>query len=524
MVVDSKLELFTTLFGWLFYNSIWEVLVATGIVFLPFIGMVIDTVISVYRNEDAEEAGNTSLRVLEVDFFIAFFVLMIAASPAIPLSATELSYTPRAVIGNPNPETSTPAVSRSTYGSNISFVDYPNSVELPVFWYAVISFTTGFNRAIIEDIPPSLDLREYANNLRELRIDDAALQAEINDFFRDCYIEARSQYMDERPNTIAINDLLDQYGKADTEWMGSHVFLETPGYYDSLRSDAIREGFPYSQLRDLEWDVGDAPIFGKPFCNEWWSNDGFGLAQKILDTTENIELVAAAVEFGWDAGQRRDAIIKAVLLNSPARWTNRGYDHAYLNFTKTYIGDDPGFWGALQSRSQQALAGAGLALESLGFAAWVRITLEAAPMLQALILMGLYALLPFFIIISRYRIQVLSIGALIFFIVKFWTVLWFFAWWADQNLIRAFYPDAGDISTLFNIDMTLKRVLLNFLTALMYIVFPFLFTTYLAFAGVNAARGLDGAATAAMGRLNGASNKSSKMAGLLTKAKGKAKK
>lgn len=523
MVVDSKLELFTTLFGWLFYNSIWEVLVATGIVYLPFIGIVMDTVISVYRNEDAEEAGNTSLRVLEVDFFIAFFVLMIAASPVIPLSSTELSYTPRAVIGNPNPETSTPAASRSTYGSNISFVDYPNRVDVPVFWYAVMSFTTGFNRAIIEDIPPSLDLREYANDLRELNIDDPVVQAEINDFFRDCYIEARSKYLDERPNTPAINDLQDVYGETDTEWMGSHIFLETSGFYDTLRSDTIRKGFPYSQLRDLEWDVSNSPVFGKPFCSEWWADENIGLAQKILDTTNNIELVAAAVEIGWDGVQRRDAIIKAALLNSPARWTNRGYDHAYLNFTKTYTGDDPGFWGALQSRSQQALAGAGLAIESLNFAAWVRILLESVPMLQALILMGLYALLPFFIILSRYRIQVLSIGALIFFIVKFWTVLWFFAWWTDQNLIRAFYPDAGDVSTLFNIDMTLKRVILNFLTGLMYVVFPLLFTTYLAFAGINAARGLDGVATAAMGRLNGASNVTSKMTRLLTKGKGKGK-
>ena len=101
--------------------------------------------------------------------------------------------------------------------------------------------------------------------------------------------------------------------------------------------------------------------------------------------------------------------------------------------------------------------------------------------------------MPFFVLMSRYRITVFIIGALILFIVKFWTVMWFFAWWVDQNLIRAFYPDAGMVSTLFNIDLTLKRIILNFLTGMMYIVFPILFSTYMAFAGIHAARDLNGA-------------------------------
>ena len=42
MSVDSYLELFTTLFGWAFYGVLWDVLVSTGIVYLPFLGILID--------------------------------------------------------------------------------------------------------------------------------------------------------------------------------------------------------------------------------------------------------------------------------------------------------------------------------------------------------------------------------------------------------------------------------------------------------------------------------------------------
>ena len=101
MAVDSTLELYTTLFGWLFYNSIWDVLVATGIVFLPFLGILLDTIIRSYAGEDAEEAGNTTLRIVEVEFFVAFFVILIAAVPATSVNAVDLSFTPRAVIGTP---------------------------------------------------------------------------------------------------------------------------------------------------------------------------------------------------------------------------------------------------------------------------------------------------------------------------------------------------------------------------------------------------------------------------------------
>ena len=56
---------------------------------------------------------------------------------------------------------------------------------------------------------------------------------------------------------------------------------------------------------------------------------------------------------------------------------------------------------SVQNAAQQGLAAYGLGKTSVSFAAYLRVFLEAAPMVQALILMGLYALLPFFILIKR---------------------------------------------------------------------------------------------------------------------------
>ena len=267
MAVDSTLELFTTLLGWLFYNSIWDVLVATGLVFLPFLGILLDTVIRAYAQEDADEAANTSLRILEVEVFVAFFVIVIAAVPAMPLNAIDLSFTPRAILGTQAQPVETVNFSRTTFGGGISFQGTPEQVDVPVFWLAVMGLSSGFSRAVMESVPPSVDYRGYIHELSDAEIKDPKLQYEINDFFRDCFIPARSKYLSERPESADITAILDLYGRQDPDWFGSHLYQEIPGYYSSLRSVALRRGFPWSALRDIEWDETNHPIFGRPYCS-----------------------------------------------------------------------------------------------------------------------------------------------------------------------------------------------------------------------------------------------------------------
>jgi len=501
MAVDSTLELFTTLFGWLFYNSIWDVLVATGLVFLPLLGLLVDTIMRSYASEDSEEAGNTTLRILEVEFFVIFFVMMMAAVPVVPLNAIDLSFTPRAIIGSPAQPIATVGQSQTTYGGGISFIGVPDTVDVPVFWFAVMSFSAGFNRAVMEAVPTMADLRGYAYTLRDSRIDDPSLQLELNDFYRDCFTEARSQYLEEQPLGAAAAAILSQYGQSDPDWLGSHLYQSIPGYYDSIRSDTVRDGYPWSQLRDLEWSTADHPVFGKPYCLEWWG----GIRQAILAELNTVDLMAAAAESSWDAIQRQDAIIQIALLNSPPRWTTRGYDFAYGNQVD-FSTSESGVPVSVQNAAQQGLAAYGLGKTSVSFAALLRVFLEAAPMIQALVLMGLYALLPFFILLSRYKFSIFIIAGMSLFIVKFWTVLWFYAWWVDQNLIQAFYPDPGSVTTLFSIDLTLKRIILNFLTGGLYLVLPLILSLYLGLAGMHAAHGFDGITQNFMRGLNGAGN------------------
>ena len=60
MHVGSYLELFTTLFGWQFYDRLWDILTGTGLAFLPFLGIVLNNVLETHTHgaTDGPLSGN----------------------------------------------------------------------------------------------------------------------------------------------------------------------------------------------------------------------------------------------------------------------------------------------------------------------------------------------------------------------------------------------------------------------------------------------------------------------------------
>jgi hypothetical protein len=84
--------------------------------------------------------------------------------------------------------------------------------------------------------------------------------------------------------------------------------------------------------------------------------------------------------------------------------------------------------------------GLGLDLESLSFAPMMYVVRAALPIFQALVLSGLYALLPFAPIAARYNLQGLLLISVALFTV-FWSYLWHLAKWIEDNLIEVLHPD-----------------------------------------------------------------------------------
>ena len=516
MSVDSYLELFTTLYGWLFYGIIWDVLVSTGIALLPFIGIVIDNVIEAYTEYEPEDASGASLKGIEIETIIAMVVITLAANPFFSFQASGISYTPPALLGSaPAHGTISAADNTESTFATLSFVGHPNSVDLPPWWYGVTQLGSGINRAIMDGVPNVLDYRNYMSAIDTMKIEDPLLREEVNDFYRDCFVKARSKYFTEKPSSGAITTLLNTHGEDDIDWIGSRVFLSTAGYYDTFRAGKLVEPFLYDPIRDVEWDIGvgdTLPIYGRPTCAQWWNGvvGVNGLKSQLVTDMTYFDTLMATFETGFaTVGQRQDVLIKKLLSTDKGTgvYIPRGYDLAYENV----VSDDM-IPHSVERTAKNLTSAVGSSVMAVFFGIFLDIFLTASPMVQSLFLMGITTFLPFLLITSKYRLTVLMAGALAWFSVKFWTVLWFIAFWVDQNLILALFPDPGSmtLSTMFIDDYT-NRTILNFVTGMMYLMLPVIFTMIMTLAGFSAGRQLDAIKTMAVSKMDSGARSAGRM-------------
>lgn len=112
--------------------------------------------------------------------------------------------------------------------------------------------TSGFNYSVVEGLPATNDLRTFEQEARLATIEDPRLRQETSDFFSECYVPARSKYHAEQLATPAVAATLAIYGDDDPDWMGSHVYRDTAGYYDTLRPTKQIPGWAYNATRDTE--------------------------------------------------------------------------------------------------------------------------------------------------------------------------------------------------------------------------------------------------------------------------------
>ncbi|MBR9910336.1 MAG: conjugal transfer protein TraG [Gammaproteobacteria bacterium] len=492
MSVDSYLELFTALFGWTFYGILWDVLVGTGIVYLPFLGILIDNWREPAQGGEVGHASGLSLRRMEIELFIALLVVVLAGQPAnlTPLNADTLSYSPPPTLLDPEPDAATVAAPQSTYGDT-GFTGSAETVNVPIWWYAVIALSSGVNHAVVEGLPAVADMRTYEQQARLATIADPRLRQETSDFFSQCYIPARSRYQAIRPDTEAITAILTTYGADDPDWMGSHVYRNTPGYYDTLRPANPIAGWTYSETRDTEYDSTAPPAWGKPYCKEWWETEAIGLREKLIDeadaTSAGFSGLVVALAPDLASEQQNDAVAKTVLTNAPPSWSS---NELMANNTS-----GAGLMNSAASIVKGGLATGGVITASALFSVTMTAVLQALPMVQAIMLLGVYALLPLVVVLSRYSIAMMVVGGMAIFTIKFWTVLWYLAMWVDQNLILSMYPDVNRFLQIFANpgEHDAKRMLLNMITTSLYLGLPLLWSGMMAWAGVKVGRSIESA-------------------------------
>lgn len=501
MSVDSYLELFTTMYGWAFAGVIRDVLVDTGIIFLPFLFILIGTWLHAHQMNAIEGADATwMVRKMEVEFWTAVFVLAFCFTPVgTSLEHVNLHYRPPATAINAAPVTATGGSSDSTYDD--AFQSVPKQLALPPWWFAVMSLSSGFNDAVKGGISGGLSgFREVEELARSAAVEDPTLRAEVQRFYNECYLPARSRYLAHEPSNEALT-AQENYGEADPDWIGSHAFQADANLYPALYAHSGVPGFALD-LSDGDADM-DAntvlPDHGRPTCLAWWTDDTNGLRSRLANSIgtaaalpDTLPHKVAMLFSSVAAETREDGLARLAMGRSNPSIA-----------PETMLPEDGRHWyQALIGAAPDVAGMAGMVNKAVHTQASRFPIIQYATLAQPLILMGIYMFLPLILVFGRYSLDVMFLGALAIFTVKAWALMWYIAMWLDEHLWVAMYPDADSI--FLNIlhlefDTALKRSTLNTLLVGLYLGLPLIWSGMMGWASLHVVHGIDAMKQSAIG-------------------------
>ncbi|MCU7849344.1 MAG: conjugal transfer protein TraG N-terminal domain-containing protein [Candidatus Thiodiazotropha sp. (ex Lucinoma kastoroae)] len=318
--VGSMIEIYTTLFGWSLYNSFYELLAITGILYFPFLMALYHNWKKPYESQEGKAASLTSQRRMQVAVVSLILVFSLAVLPVITLNMGDISYHKTCSDGGSSVVTEhTPGTSTTRYTDNVG-ADV-GVTRIPLYWWFLLAFSSGVNNAATSNIACFEDIKGLDQQLRNLTIKDQPLREEYSRFANECFLPAKSRYLDALNGKYGedykdyvirqFNTIITDDDQADPFYIGSRFYLQSPGFYEwapytpancattlsrcSFRAQRSVPHWTYNATRDVNHSEADiaAGTPGAPYCDEWWETTASGtdgqplaLKTKLLNSVE----------------------------------------------------------------------------------------------------------------------------------------------------------------------------------------------------------------------------------------------
>ncbi len=477
MEVGSAIDLYTTLLGWILYDKLWATLAETGVAYLPLLALIVRNFATAWEKNGMEGAAG-SIRGMEVQLAAMLTVAALAGSPVVNLQSADLAYT--APCGG-----ATVNGGSSGTGYDSTFQLGNNQAMVPVWWRAVMAVSAGFANAAVASTPCQGDLRRLNYRMDNTVIQDLDLKAQLDDFYQDCFLRARSRF-------ISLGQPLPaNYRPDDIDWPGSQYFQDADGYYNNANINLAMRGhreipnFPFDPARDAEYGGSSPSGWGKPTCYEWWINETAGLRRRLVQQIDSgllngiVTTVTAQANGTTAQSVQDDQIRKLFVLEQKAEVANHRTEDA----------------GTFMS----AITGVGSIITSVEQRSTIYALKQAAPIGQSLVLMTIYLCLPFLLVFSSYSIDSVLLASLGIFAIRFLTALWGLATWLDSAMIQALGIEWW--RHIFNGGQNVSILIANTVAGLMYIGLPLVWFAVIGWAGHTLASvGLVGSVSDPIGR------------------------
>lgn len=498
LYTNDYLEYYLTLIGWVVHNGIWNTLVTTSLITLPFLAIVIQEWLRA-RGEGADEGNKGILSAARIEnrIWVAIFVLIFAGIPMVDVSMDTIKFDMtrsrqcQVLVAQP-----------TDTGWSQSFTSMNNqSARVPLWWFFIHAVSKAVTGAAVAAIPCGTDLRQMRMDIDNARIADPLLSQELADFSNDCYGPARAKLFMNRPT-------LNEAQMYDVTWIGSRQFLSMPGYYDTYHSHTPRIDWPYNATRDA--GLAQVPSGGGyPTCQQWWNDSGKGLRARLLKQVSPDLLTRVSKWASFiSREQADDAVIRALAVPHKQ---NINSGNVYTDYGGQ-IGKTPTNWVG------RATSDIGLTVGSLGFFPAMDVMRQALPMALSFLKAALTICIPLVLLFSAFDLRTvvtLSVVQFSLYFVDFWYQL---ARWIDSTILDALYGWGFGVDrphTNFNLFLGLDNafgdMLVNFVAATMFLVLPAFWVMALGWAGLRAGN-IVGGLMAATSEAKSAGGKAGKLA------------
>ncbi len=468
MIVNSYLELHTTLLAWTLYGIIWDVFLILGLVGLPVAWLLLKTgVLSLGRFQEGHEDMSTLIKqVAGVALVVLFFLV-----PTWPVNPTDVQYQPPPDSSGHHPPAVNPVSTPTTFG--LSFTAAP--VRIPTGWYLLYAFSQGMTRAVIDGLPDQASIRDLQTIIQSRNITDPALGAEYGDFVNGCYIPAMANY-----EKLSSPGIIASAPEDQPLWPGHEHLVTTPGLYghcpagqagDLCRADAPRP-------LNIQQDQTLVSRVGGDSCADWWRY----LRPRLLDHAAQDQ---GAIDrgkdvlfriFGADPRAQEDAMIRAMLQNHQKRGVISGTAEG-VGVGQMVTGGLGDLVKGVGDTIMTGIAG----YEWLKLEFLVILLKQVIPMVLAMLLLALVVVSPFALLFSACQVGTVVKLSFWMFSLIFMHALIALAGWLDNILLTAMFAGEGHFDFLDQIQakesVLQKKFLVNMALIANYLLFPMLWFT-----------------------------------------------
>ncbi|OOF57514.1 conjugal transfer protein TraG N-terminal domain-containing protein [Rodentibacter genomosp. 2] len=465
--VDSYLEYFLTLLGWIINNGLFGLLVSTGLFIAPLIGMLIKTWLDV-KKQGADEGNKGDLLIdwLSIQFFPAMFVIVLTLAPMLPISLNNLAYH---VDRSKQCGYKVPLAPQQTGYSNMVSEFADKQAKVPLLWGLVHAINKGILHGAVSTIPCKPDLRQIRFEVQHEKINNPALLTEVRQFVQQCYLPSRRKLQESQ---VSMNTAQAR----EVEWLGGKILISNSELYPRYRAMQPMKRWEYDKNRDQGLpNTGEG---GFPRCDQWWSDAQVGLKDMLLsDMRQNLS--AKLSDMFTNANIQDEALLRTLLRP----------ENISISRGKVYAGYGGSLDPTFLNNTTSAVSSIGVAAGSLVAYPGFDAMRNSLPMIQALLIMAVIILTPVVTIFSGYSLKTIVTLIFVQFALVTTSFWWELARWLDSFFITILYNSPGHTTdSLVNwnfLQNDRDDLIMSFVLGMMFLILPGVWIGAMSWAGVG---------------------------------------